>query len=262
MQKNQNNSAQLSSKFQLTKICAIISCILINVNSCGVDVEDASLPLSPQWIEKSLQDEWPEYGIDAHELGGIVIEIECKIEVYAYLLYRSFQDDITGLSSKDSLIGQIMVESNDDLKFLDRETELGVKYSYKCRALDNTGNLSPFSDSLTFMLLPSISISTMVPNGVSVPLPDSRKLQWAYDHHIEMEEYCLTILTEENTLVSRKSFAPSNYINNTEYWTIPQSVPLEIGARYKWRIDVGANYLNGVEGTGSESLWATFQYDE
>ena len=41
---------------------------------CGLNIEDSTPPSPPVWVQKSLPEEWPEPGIDAHESGGIFLE--------------------------------------------------------------------------------------------------------------------------------------------------------------------------------------------
>ena len=77
---------------------------------------------------------------------------------------------------------------------------------------------------------------------------------------MQMEDYCITILSETNDLVVREVVFPSNYTNPVEFWQIPGDVIMVGGQTYHWRIDTGGKYLDGYETSGSESEWARFIY--
>ena len=100
----------------------------------------------------------------------------------------------------------------------------------------------------------------MTPSSQNEYLPINRTLTWNNYYLNEVENYCLTLLTFEGVLLTRVILQPTSYTNGNEYWQIPDSIELEDNEYYKWRIDVGANYLFGFETTGSESEWATFLY--
>ena len=76
---------------QLQPIGIVVLCIGLNIQSCGIDVEDPKLPKSPTWVHKSFPEEWPERGIDAHETNGIYLEWEPNggTDISAYHIYRA-----------------------------------------------------------------------------------------------------------------------------------------------------------------------------
>jgi hypothetical protein len=229
---------------------------------CGLDIEDPTPPTPPVWVQKSLPEEWPERGIDAHESGGIFLEWESGEDenISAYWIYRAEYS-----SYKDSLgvylvISIVETESKSSSEYIDANVDTRTRYFYKMKAKDLSGNESAFSDSIGYQLLPHIYPFQMKPNGQTEELNSLRLLEWDYNYNIEMENYCLTLLCEQNNLINRVILTPTNYVDATESWEIPDSVNLEINQVYRWRIDTGAIYMNGVEGAGSESAWATFLY--
>ena len=100
----------------------------------------------------------------------------------------------------------------------------------------------------------------MSPNGNSDTLNHGRLLTWIYSNTTEMENYYLTVLTQNHELIIRVQISPTDYVNGQESWQIPESVVFDSNAIVKWRIDMGANYINNLETSGSESTWATFLY--
>ncbi len=233
---------------------------LLTIQSCGLDVEDPTPPSPPIWIQKSLPEEWPERGIDAHESGGIYLEWEPNPseEILAFHIYRAqWFEDIDSLGDY-IMVAQIQNESTFEFKYVDLQVG-SDQYFYKLKSKANSGNFSEFSDSLTYTLLRSIDSETMIPNGQTAPLPEDRTLRWQYDH-VEMEAYCITILSGENEFVHRAVILPQNYIGHYESWQIPLSIELESNMVYNWRIDMMARFVDDLETLGSESSWAKFVY--
>jgi len=60
----------------------------------------------------------------------------------------------------------------------------------------------------------------------------------------------------------RELFQPHNYVGSLESWQFPDHILLEANKIYKWRIDIGGNYIEGRETSGAESSWARFLYWE
>ena len=100
----------------------------------------------------------------------------------------------------------------------------------------------------------------MNPNGSTDTLSADRSLKWQYNYANEMTDYYVTILTDENSFVAREWFQPTAYTGGVEKWHIPTSISLDPGRKYKWRIEMEAEYDGEYEYSGSESLWATFKY--
>ena len=249
-----------------SKTCLAALLILILsflILSCGLDIEDPTPPSPPVWVQKSLPEEWPERGIDAHESGGIFLEWEPNPEddISAYHIYRA-----KWFGGNDSLgnfdhLARLDIESQNQLEYIDLKISTRTRYYYKIKAEDISGSIGEFSDSLSFMLIPSIVSNEMVPNGLSATLDVSRLLRWEYHYFIEMENYCLTLLTSENELIIRKLFLPGDYVSGIEYWRIPDEIILDSTTIYKWRLDVSANYIEENETAGGESTWANFVYN-
>ena len=252
----------LLSTFRLLTLGLLLTFSLLTFNSCGLDVEDPIPPSPPVWVQKSLPEEWPERGIDAHESRAIFLEWKPDAvgNIEAYKIYRA-----TYYGEKDSvgdfeLITIIDAGLDPSLVYYDSQVLIRTKYYYKLKAQDNVGRLSSYSDSIHFKTLPQISNDMMSPNGYNMTLGDTRELSWQYNHTFEMEDYVLTILTHDNDLVSRVTFSPNNYTGGSESWTIPETVLLKPDQVYKWRIDIGAMYVNDIESSASESNWAIFQF--
>jgi hypothetical protein len=235
---------------------------LMNLQSCGLDVEDPKPPPPPAWIQKSLPEEWPERGIDAHESGGIYLQWTPEIDenAMAILIYRAelfFNHDSLG---DYELIQRIAIEPQMAREYIDSQVAINSVYHYRIGAEDIFEKISYGSVSTYYSLLPQIRQNSMIPNGLSVSLNAERKLSWEFTYVIEMEDYILTILNQNNDFVCREIFNPVDYINGSESWIIPDSVELVPNQIYKWRIDTGAKYVNSNETYGSESVWASFYY--
>ncbi|NQV15132.1 hypothetical protein HQ531_06710 [bacterium] len=235
---------------------------LITLQSCGLDVEDSTPPSKTQWVQKSLAEEWPERGIDAHETGGIFLEWAANLEedIVAYNIYRATWYDGYDSLGDYSLISRIATASISETEYIDTQAQLRVRYFYKLKAEDTSNNMSEESDSAFYSLLPAYPSDMMTPNGMTISLGIDRSLKWYGGFSVEMEDYCLTLLTQIDEIEIRKIIQPNDYVGAYEEWQIPNDVILEHNKVYKWRIDTGAEYIDGRETTGSESPWATFLY--
>jgi len=229
---------------------------------CGFDVEDPTPPSPPVWVEKSLPEEWPERGIDAHESGGIYLEWEPSPDgdVIAYNIYRTTWYHVNDSLGDYDMLSSLNIDTTPELKYVDNAVNNGTTYYYKLKSMGGTNNLGDFSESSVYSLLPKLEFSSMSPNGTNSTLGSERLLSWSYGYHIEMEDYCLTVLTEENEYVTRKRLLSSNYVGGAQSWQIPIEILLDSGQVYRWRVDIGARYMDGRETAGSESHWATFLY--
>jgi hypothetical protein len=237
---------------------------IFNILSCGIDIEDSTPPSPPKWIKKSLPEDWPERGIDAHESGGIYLEWEPSPQnedIIAYNIYRATWYDVNDSLGEYDLLARLGTESIPELEYVDRAVNSRIKYFYALKSEDISDNLSEFSDSLYYSLLHPINSESMVPNGKTIALAQDRSLTWSYNGRIEMEDYCLTIITAENELNTRVLLQPGNYIGGSESWQILADIVLEPGNVYQWRVDLGAQYVDFLETAGSESAWATFLYE-
>ena len=262
------NKVRFYDPIKLTHFRSKHYCLLVLLvysifsSSCGLDVEDAVPPLPPEWVEKSFPEEWPERGIDAHESGGIYLEWKSneskdKINFHIYRAeWYAMQDSL----SEFVKIAKLEQEWANGFEYVDRRAIVGIKYYYKLKAEDNAENLSDFSDSISYLLLPSLEIGDMIPNGLSDSLCVGESLSWDYSYSIEMENYCLTIVSDKFELMIRTVFPPGNYLGSREYWQMPSNTLFHIDQIYRWRIETGANYSMGREAAGSESAWATFLY--
>jgi hypothetical protein len=235
------------------------------ISACGLDIEDPTPPSAPVWVQKSLPEEWPERGIDAHESGGIYLEWmpdSSDRTINAYYIFRAEQFESKDSLSDYTILTSQSVASFPALEYVDNTASLNAKYFYKLKAEDYSTNLSDYSDSVSYKLLPSISDLTMDPNGPLQELDIDRSLSWRYVYMISMENYCITILTEDNIILTRRIFDPRSYHGDVESWNIPLDVILEPEMSYKWRVDMGGQYINDRENAGSESKWASFVYSD
>jgi hypothetical protein len=234
----------------------------ILILQCGLDIEDPTPPSAPVWVQKSLPEEWPERGIDAYEGGGIFLEWEPVADenILAYLIYRAELFDYNDSMGDYRTVIIIENQPNTDLGYIDTEVQRGVKYFYKLKSEDNSENKSDYSDSIAYSLLHEPNPGELSPNGFQVRLNDERQLRWRYYFWGEAENYCLTILTANNDLVSREILMPQNYLGSPQTWDIPDAIVLISGHIYKWRIDASAKFIGELETEGSESPWATFVY--
>ena len=248
----------------LLSIFSILLFPVLTLQSCGLDIEDPTPPSPPVWVQKSLPEEWPERGIDAHEFGSIYLEWEFNFneDIVAYNIYRAQWFGMNDSLGDYNLITQIDLESIPDGEYIDSDVDIRTKYFYKLKSENSSKSMSVYSDSVFYSLLPQLSPAMLRPNGQDRSLGENRMLTWRYSYSIEMEDYCITILTRENELICRTIVLPGNYVYRDESWPIPDEIELQIGEVYKWRIDTGSHYVDGLETVGSESAWATFLYVE
>jgi hypothetical protein len=235
---------------------------LLIIQSCGLDIEDPTPPSPPQWMQKSLPEEWPERGIDAHESGGIYLEWESSPDedIIAYNIYRAAWYDVKDSLGEYDLLTTLELESAQQLEYMDWHVDQRTRYYFKLKSLDGAANLSGYSDSLVYSILPAVPSGSMSPNGRRDTLGSERLLSWTYNYGIEMEDYFLTLLTDDDDIVTRVRVFPGNYVSGIESWQIPNEISLESDQVYKWRVDTGARYVDGYETAGSESHWAAFVY--
>ncbi len=237
---------------------------LLTIQSCGLDIEDPTPPSPPVWVQKSLPEEWPERGIDAHESGGIFhewLQNPPEENVQNYLLYFAEYFDSQDSIGDYELLSSLESGTQSVIEFIHRSPTVQSRYYYILIAEDASGNLSLPSDTLSYLRFSAVDPASMQPNGLATPLNSMRKLQWGYTTTVAMENYVMTILDIENNLVLRQELVPGNYVGGPEYFTIPDTITLQSEHVYKWRIDMGAQYLDGRETAGAESLWAIFLYN-
>jgi hypothetical protein len=253
------------SQGRINSLYSILRLLILSttlMHSCGLDIEDPTPPSPPVWVQKSLPEEWPERGIDAHESGGIYLEWEPNADedIIAYNIYSAIWYNVNDSLGEYELLARQETESAPQLSYIYESPNMYTAYYFRIQSEDATGNESEYSESQHYSLLPKQNVITMIPNSQSSNLSPSRSLTWRYPYTIEMEDYCITILTEANELIHRVVIPPRDYVDGGESWCIPNDVMLESGEAYKWRLDTGANYIDGRETTGSESLWAPFMY--
>lgn len=236
---------------------------MILLASCpGVNVEDPTPPSKPEWVQKSLPEEWPERGIDAHESGGIYLEWQANFDedIVAYTIYKTVYYEAKDSLGDYSVLARLGINSYPDPEYIDGFVDVNTIYYYKIMAEDATGNTSELSEAVSYKLLLQIKNEFMTPSGQSTPLGSSRQLTWFTLTQIDLEDYHITLLSQENEFLSRVWKQPGSYTGDPESWQIPEDIILEPGSIYKWKIDVGAKYIDERETEGSESPWAYFIY--
>ena len=235
------------------------------ISNCGLDVEDPTPPSPPVWVQKSLPNEWPERGIDAHESGGIFLEWQGNLSddnVNKIHIYRAIHYEINDSVSDFEHLRVIDASNTESYSYLDDSALINIKYLYFLLAEENSGTLSLPSDTITYTLLRQLESGRMSPNDEDRSIGTSGALSWVYDYDIEMEHYTLTIVDYSgNNLVLRQELIPTDYVGKAESYTIPDSIQLVPSSRYYWRVDMGANFVDGKETSGSESEWAVFQFE-
>ena len=238
--------------------------IPLQFNSCGVDIENPIPPSSPVWIDKSLPLEWPERGVDAHESGGIFLQWYPVIgeDIGKYYLHRAEWFESRDSLGEFEIVTMVPENSASVLEYTDESAIKRVRYYYKLKSENNSGMQSEFSESVSYKLITRVGTAGMKPNGLTDTLSQERTLSWNYDLDIAMEDYVITLLSDESDLLYRNLLQPGNYTGSRETWDIPSNINLISGNIYLWRIDTGANYEDGRETTGSESAWATFYYED
>jgi hypothetical protein len=262
--KSENRLTLCTCKYLTLGLLFTFHFSLLTVQSCGLDVEDPTPPSPPVWVQKSLPEEWPEQGIDAHESGGIFLQWETDLEdnIKTYFIYRAYWHDIIDSLGDYVMIAIIRAKENSVLEYVDEQVVPEQKYYYVLKAEDETGIRSRYSESVFYTPLLRTPNSTMTPNGLESSLPLNRELRWRDFYDVKMEDYCITILTGTREFILRKLVSPGNYVGDWESWYIPDNIVLLEDAVYIWRIDNGALYSGGIETAGSESLWATFVYTD
>jgi hypothetical protein len=235
---------------------------LIIIQSCGLDIEDPTPPSPPVWVQKSLPEEWPERGIDAHESGGIYLEWEASTEedIASYLIYSTQYYSVIDSLGEYEVLVTIETSLSFYLEYLDSEVLPSEVHFYKIKAKNSAGNISEFSEAIQYSLHNPINSEMMSPNGQDALLEADRTLIWQNYYTNTTENYILTIINKSNEKIVRIELQPKSYFGGIESWTIPDSLYLRSGLNYKWRIDTGADYVNKCEKSGSESTWAIFLY--
>jgi hypothetical protein len=234
------------------------------ISACGLDIEDPTPPSPPVWVEKSLPEEWPERGIDAHESGGIYLEWELNPvseNITKYKIFRAQYFDLLDSLGDFRYLTSIPRSSILKAEYLDAGALPGLIYYYRLRAIDDSDIQSRFSDSVAYSSLLPVRQETMKPNGSNDLLGWERQLSWSYEYHIRMERYCITILDSDNNLIIRETSNPSSYVGGSQIWSISDAIIFNNGGQYKWRVDLEANIVDGYETAGAESPWSTFKYD-
>jgi hypothetical protein len=226
-------------------------------------VEDPTPPSPPVWVQKSLPEEWPERGIDAHESGGIILEWlpnPTLENVQTYFLFRAEYFDSQDSLGDYELLSVKESATQSVIQFIDRSPSSEIRYYYVLISEDASSNRSLPSDTLSYLRFNAINSANMQPDGLTIQLNVERQLHWRYDYLIAMENYVVTILDVEDNLVYRRSVVPSNYTDRTEHYTIPDTITFHSGFIFKWRVDMEAQYVDGRETAGAESPWASFLY--
>jgi hypothetical protein len=234
----------------------------LTIQSCGLDIEDPTLPSPPVWVQKSFPEEWPERGIDAHESGGIFLEWQPYINdnIISFEIYRAAYYEVEDSLGDFTLLVRLSQSSQSVLEYIDTAAPIGKTMHYTIVAVGDSQIHSDPSDTIYYRRQRAIARQWMIPNSQTDTLSISRQLIWE-DHYIEeTQDYCLTLTRNSGEILFRQILQPKNYIGRQEIWFIPAYVVLDENNIYKWRVDTAGHYEDGMESAGSESIWATFLY--
>lgn len=203
-------------------------------------------------------------GIDANEFRGIYLEWESNHErdIIAYIIYRAQYIELNDSIGDFNLLAELKTESYPITGYVDHQSMPNVGYYYKIKCENASGILSDYSDHIYYCNLIAIRTDTLFPNGRTIILPPDRSLTWYYTTRLDMENYCVTVTTESDSLIVRQLFQPQNFVGAWESWQLPDHIDLREGKVYKWRIDVGAKYIDDRETSGAESSWARFLFQQ
>ena len=178
-----NNSLQLVTRYSsLVASFYIFLFSIFYLQSCGLDIEDPAPPLPPVWVQKSLPEEWPERGIDAHESGGIYLEWypSPDEDIIAYHIYRATWYDTLDSLGDYKLLTRLETRSLASTEYIDEQISFRVKYYYRLKAENASNYTGTFSGSIFYSTLPQLNLEWMIPNGVTNLLSNQRILSWEY----------------------------------------------------------------------------------
>ena len=179
-----------------------------------------------------------------------------------YEIFRAQYYDLLDSVGDFRYLTSIPNSTTVNAEHIDATVLPGTIFYYRLRAIDASDNQSSYSDSVGYSNFLPVRLETMQPNGSNKLLGEDRQLSWVYDYHLHLERYCITILDIDNNLIIREISNPSNYVGGAQIWSIPDEVIFDNNEKYKWRVDLEANIINGYEAAGAESAWATFKYGE
>ena len=171
----------------VTRLLSLVTTLLIFnfaflISGCGLDIEDPTPPSAPIWVQKSLPEEWPERGIDAHESGGIYLEWETNIEedIVSYQVYKAEYFEVLDSLGEYTLLALLGKTKLQNFDYVDQIVSANVIYYYKIKAVDSAGNISNYSESMGYSVQAQISLNTMIPNGITAYLQGDREPRFRY----------------------------------------------------------------------------------
>jgi len=232
--------------------------------TCGENLEDPNPPARPQWVEQSLPYDTTESGVDA-DPDGDKINLEwptgSEDDLNSYQIYRASGS----AENKYSLIDEVdaVPVTGAVNEFVDGNILIGTQYYYFCRSVDQAGNLSPHSDTITYKLIQKVNL--LSPSGtISITQPTFRWTDMsssASEYVIRVEQISphkviwLSAITRQNYTIGD----PQSLIyGGGEIFYLAQA-SLTQGINYRWRVDAIATFdRNGHEIAGSESNWGLF----
>ena len=248
----------LPSTFRLSTLGLLLTFnFSLLIFSCGLDVEDPTPPSPPVWVQKSLPEEWPERGIDAHESQGIFLEWYVPEErfIQEFNLFRQEGSDTSGYGLHEVIAAENF--GNEVFTYIDKDAHFDNPNAYYLVALDESAVMSSPSDTVFYILTQSIHASTMTPQNGDI-LQANRTFNWASSIGMQFQSFVFSIINVENILIYRRVLQPRSYTGNNHSFILPGYIELTTGSRYAWRVDVHMDVESDVESGGGESPWVYF----
>lgn len=244
------------------KYSVIIVMIMLLLNACGKNLEDPDPPARPEWAVKSSPYDTTESGIDANPSGD-VIGLEwitgSEDDIDIYRLYRASGS----IKEKFSLLEEVPsnLTAGAISTYIDDNVSIGSPYYYFLRAVDQSGNLSPRSDTIGYKLVQKVNLIEPATSNITTVKPT---FKWS-DPSTSVSEYVIRV---EQFIPNRVIWLSA--ISRQNYSSDPQSliygggtvfylaqVELSRGVNYRWRIDT-VSALDRENEAGSESNWGYF----
>ena len=230
--------------------------ILLSLIACDRITSQDTVP--PVLLETAPEDTFGERGIDAVPQGDW-IRIEWIVgqeeDLAGYDIYRRAEDEAAVSLILTLPTEQIEQVSPDTAFWHDKSVRLLVRYFYRLRAFDSSGNRSNFSNTVDYKLLPKLF--PIRPKGETEQEALEFQFQWG-DNPEEITSYIIRLLdSESNIFWISEPVVPMGYEENVvvEYnFDGKATAPVLLPGSYRWRVDT----TGAEERSGSESRWTEF----
>lgn len=237
---------------------ATIIAALLAGCSKGLD-GDTTPPEAPVLLRSPPDTSARERGIDAVPEGDW-IRIEWVLgreeDLAGYEIYRRDEDQMV-----DSLIVSLPIEdvtpvSADTVFWRDKTVNFYIRYIYRMKAFDRSGNRSSYSDTVDYKLLPKVDPEK--PSGEIEERKPEFQFQWG-EGASWISAYVIKLIDSEGNYVwisdkrddVRGYGEPATITYNVDRKAISDSLA---SGTYWWRVDV----IGSEPRCGSESEWMEF----